>query len=558
LYLIELLKTESAGQRRDIVLAIVVSGFSNAAMLGVVNSAAKNPGTQEVGRLVLLFVISLMAYYFAMHYVFASNTAVFENVIDKLRVRLSEKIRDSELNEFEHIDRNDIYNRLTQDTTVISESQGVLTASLQATVLVIFVAIYMAMLSWAAFLITVALIAGGLFMFSLYDQAIRKVWITAAVAENQMLRLVSHVVDGFKQIKAKRARAGDLLLDVAITSGRVKTLKVESYRLIQSQYIFSQCFFFLLVAAVAFLVPKFVNTFVKVLPELVASTLFVIGPLSLFMIGLPAYTKSNLAAQRIKELEEKLDSLKAKDRWRPAPAGRTQTGATLPIRRNFRTIRIEQLQFMHRSVSTDGGETAFPLGPINVSIAAGDLVYILGGNGSGKSTFLTLLAGLYRPDSGSIMVDSTFVGEENIDEYRELFTAVFVAHHLFDKLYGLGPVSKDTVDALLSQLGLLQKTQFKEGRFVNTKLSTGQMKRLALLTCILEDSPVYLFDELAADQDPEFKSYLYRQLIPELHAAGKTIVAITHDEDYAMEAPNARIFRMNYGQLQTGASAAHG
>jgi putative ATP-binding cassette transporter len=549
-YLIELLKAESEGQRRAILLTIVVSGLANAAMLGAVNSAASNPGAEGVdARLIFLFVIALLTYYFAMHYVFARNTAIFENLIDKLRVRLCEKIRDAELNEFEQIDRNDLYNRLTQDTTIISESQGIMTASLQATVLVIFVAGYMAILSWAAFLLTLALVAGGLVMFYLYDQEIREVWGIAARAENDMLGLVSHVVDGFRQVKSKRARATHLLHDVAATSNRVKRLKAKSYRLVQSQYIFSQCFFFLLVGAVAFLVPKFASSFVKVLPELVASTLFVIGPLSLFMLGIPAYSKSDMAAQRIKDLEERLDSLNAGDGRRTAPPSDAERSAKPVVPRHFRSIRIEQLRFIHRTASVENGETAFPLGPIDVSIEAGDLVYILGGNGSGKSTFLTLLAGLYIPDSGSITVDSILVGDGNIAEYRELFSTIFAGHHLFDKLYGQGPVSQETIDGLLNQLGLSRKTQFRGGRFTNTRLSTGQMKRLALLTCILEDSPVFLFDELAADQDPEFKSYLYRQLIPQLHAAGKTIVAVTHDEDFALESTTARIFRMNYGQL---------
>ncbi len=553
MYLIELLKAESEGHRRAILLTIVVSGLANAAMLGAVNSAASNPGAEGVNtRLVFLFVIALLTYYFAMHYVFARNTAIFENLIDKLRVRLCEKIRDAELNEFEQIDRNDLYNRLTQDTTIISESQGVMTASLQATVLVIFVAGYMAILSWAAFLLTLALVVGGLVMFYLYDQEIREVWGTAARAENEMLRLVSHVVDGFRQVKSKRARGTHLLQDVAATSNRVKRLKAKSYRLVQSQYIFSQCFFFLLVGAVAFLVPKFASSFVKVLPELVASTLFVIGPLSLFMLGIPAYSKSDMAAQRIKDLEDRLDSLNAGDGRRTAPPSYAEGTAKLTVPRHFRSIRVEQLRFIHRTV--ENGETAFPLGPIDVSIEAGDLVYILGGNGSGKSTFLTLLAGLYRPDSGSITVDSVLVGDGNIAEYRELFSTIFAGHHLFDKLYGQGPVSQETIDGLLHQLGLSRKTHFRDGRFTNTRLSTGQMKRLALLTCILEDSPVFLFDELAADQDPEFKSYLYRQLIPQLHAAGKTIVAVTHDEDFALESTTARILRMNYGQLRMGAA----
>ena len=58
-----------------------------------------------------------------------------------------------------------------------------------------------------------------------------------------------------------------------------------------------------------------------------------------------------------------------------------------------------------------------------------------------------------------------------------------------------------------------------EGRLSTLDLSQGQRKRLALLTAYLEGRPIYLFDEWAADQDPEFKSVFYREILPELKAA---------------------------------------
>jgi len=551
-YLRQLLQEELKGRRRNIIVAVVISAFANAAMLGVVNTAARVSADGELSaRLVLMFVAALVAYYVTMHYVYKQNTAIFELVIHKLRVRLCEKIRHSELNEFDRVDKADIYGRLTQDTIVISESQGVLTASLQASVLVLFVAFYMATLSIAAFLIMIVLALGGLSMFYVNDREIRRVWTVTARAENELLKLVTHVVEGFRQMKARRARAGALLDDVAVTSNQVRTLTAQSYGLVQSQYIFAQCFFFLMVAAVVFLAPRFIDSFANLLPELVASTLFVIGPLSLFLVGIPAFTKSELAAMRIKHLEDALNAAAGKERRAPAAAAaddQAEPAAVMALA-PFTRISLRQLHYVHRS-DEGAGEKLFTIGPVDISIHAGDLIYILGGNGSGKSTFLTLLAGLYRPDGGEISVDGTRVTDRHIAEYRELFTTIFAGHHLFDKLYGLGSVSVPRVDALLDQLGLAEKTQFDGKRFQNTKLSTGQLKRLALLTCILEDSPVYLFDELAADQDPGFKAYLYQQLIPEFHAAGKTIVAVTHDETYALASAGARIIRMDYGQLR--------
>lgn len=87
-----------------------------------------------------------------------------------------------------------------------------------------------------------------------------------------------------------------------------------------------------------------------------------------------------------------------------------------------------------------------------------------------------------------------------------------------------------------------------EEGFNTVDLSGGQRKRLALLQCFLEDAPIYLLDEWAADQDPEYRNFFYRTLLPEMRRAGKVIIAITHDDHYFDIAD--RVMKMNEGQLE--------
>jgi putative ATP-binding cassette transporter len=67
-----------------------------------------------------------------------------------------------------------------------------------------------------------------------------------------------------------------------------------------------------------------------------------------------------------------------------------------------------------------------------------------------------------------------------------------------------------------------------------------------LLTAYLEDRPIYLFDEWAADQDPQYKSVFYTELLPELKAKGKGVIVITHDDRYFHLAD--RVFKLEYGK----------
>jgi putative ATP-binding cassette transporter len=151
------------------------------------------------------------------------------------------------------------------------------------------------------------------------------------------------------------------------------------------------------------------------------------------------------------------------------------------------------------------------------------------------------------PAEGAIRVDDMEIGAANIQSYRNLFSAIFSDFHLFDKLHGLRDAAPEQVNDLLRLMDISHKTSFADGRFSNIHLSTGQRKRLALVVSYLEDKPVSVFDEVAADQDPEFRRYFYETLLPEMKSSGKTVVVVSHDDRYFHIAD--RVLRMDYGKL---------
>jgi putative ATP-binding cassette transporter len=193
---------------------------------------------------------------------------------------------------------------------------------------------------------------------------------------------------------------------------------------------------------------------------------------------------------------------------------------------------------------------AFQIGPLDFSLRRGELVFITGGNGSGKSTFLRVLAGLYPPDAGEITLDGVPVNNGTRDAYRSLMSAIFFDYHLFHKLYGQSDADSGEVHRWLRQFQLDDKTDVADGEFSTLDLSGGQRRRLALIVSLLEQRPVLLLDEWTAEQDPEFRRKFYVELLPQLMQAGATIVAITHDERYIAELnlPGRRI-RMDEGRI---------
>ena len=101
------------------------------------------------------------------------------------------------------------------------------------------------------------------------------------------------------------------------------------------------------------------------------------------------------------------------------------------------------------------------------------------------------------------------------------------------------------MSGFLQKMGLNRKTGYESGAFTNLELSTGQRKRLAMIVALLEDRPIYVFDEWAAEQDPEFRRYFYEELLPELKEQGKGIIVISHDDRYFEVAD--RIIKLDYG-----------
>ena len=177
-------------------------------------------------------------------------------------------------------------------------------------------------------------------------------------------------------------------------------------------------------------------------------------------------------------------------------------------------------------------------------------MFLVGGNGSGKTTLAKLLMGLYVPESGEIRVDGQLVTDKTREEYRRLFSAVFADFFLFESLLGLKtPQLDNRAEEYLDRLQLSRKVTIKEGVFSTTDLSQGQRKRLALLTAYLEDRPIYLFDEWAADQDAYFKEIFYLQLLPELKSRGKTAIVISHDDRYYYAGD--RLIKLEEGKLSS-------
>jgi len=535
--ILEFLQQETHALDRKLLVMTAASGTANAAILAVINASVDVIGkTGPDWRHFSLFGIALALFVYSLRYVLYESTRISEEAIRRVRVRLADKVRRADLFSLESIGEADIHARINRETSVIVQSARPLFAAAQSAVMVLFTMLYVAAVSPIAVILCGAMIAGGVAVYLKDRRAVEEGLQDASRREDELFTALNGVLRGFKELRINRLKSDDVFEEFGAAAARVRDVRTRVMLRFSDSMVFVEAFFQALVGAIVFILPVLSGTFSASIVKIVAAVLFMIGPLSAVVMMIPVVSQVEVAVANIRRLEARLDEILA-----GSASGEEEEIAGLD---RFEEIRLEGVAFSYRSPD---GSVDFRLGPVDAVVKRGEILFLVGGNGSGKTTFLKLLTALYVPEQGVISVDSTAVTPRNVQSYRHLFSAIFSDFHLFDRLYGLREIDPARVEQLLELMQISGKTTFRDGRFSTISLSTGQRKRLALVISYLEDKPVYVFDEVAADQDPQFRAHFYEVLLPELKKAGKTVIVISHDDRYFHVAD--RVLRMEYGKI---------
>jgi len=533
-----LVRREMQGSLNRLAVVSGLGGVSTASILAAINSGAQ---AADAGKVSLwstaLFVTALFLFIKVQHYILITTTAEIEAIIHRVRLRLMDHVRRSELLPLESIGRAEIVGAITKEATTLTQASNTLAFVAQGSVLVSFVAMYVAYLSLLAFVLSAGIVGSAALILQARSRQLAIETREAHIWENRLFDRLLDLLNGFKEVRLNSSRSDDLFDDIVEVSRAAANIKIRAQSETYKRMVFLQSSLYSLLGAIVFVVPALSDTLAGAsITKIVTALVFIVGTCFGLVQSMPTITAANVAADNIERLESQLLATVAAD----------TVGAAQPAKR-FDKIEMHDIRFSYVDKLS---ETVFQVGPIDFTLRSGELVFITGGNGSGKSTFLKLLAGLYKADSGEITFDEVRVGDSTRQNYRELIAAIFPDFHLFQRLYGIPDPDPAEVDRLLTQFQLIDKTRVTDGDFRTVDLSGGQRKRLALIVSLLEKRPVLLLDEWAADQDPEFRRKFYYDLLPALIEAGTTVVAITHDDRYLdeMHLPVRRL-RMDEGRF---------
>ncbi|MFW0855502.1 multidrug ABC transporter permease/ATP-binding protein [Cronobacter dublinensis] len=473
-----------------------------------------------LGLLVLLMAITLGSQ--------LALTTLGHHFVFRLRGEFIKRIMDTPVGQIDKLGSATLLAGLSSDVRNITVAFVRLPELVQGVILTLGSAAYLGWLSGKMLLVTALWIAVTLWTGYLLVQRVYKHLATLREVEDSLYDDFQTVLEGRKELALNRERAEyifDKIYQPDAERYRQHIIRADTFHL--SAVNWSNIMMLGVIGLVFWMANGLGWADTTVAATYSLALLFLRTPLLSAMGALPTLLSAQVAFNKLKQFQLAP--------YTPA--------FSRPARHpGWQTLELRDVTFTYH----DG---SFSVGPINLTIQRGELLFLIGGNGSGKSTLAMLLTGLYTPASGEILIDGKPLGADEMDAYRQHFSAVFTDVWLFDKLLGPGGEEADPalVETWLQRLKMDHKLTLENGKILNLKLSKGQKKRVALLLALAEGRDIILLDEWAADQDPHFRREFYQVLLPLMKEMGKTVFAISHDDHYFIHAD--RLLEMRQGVL---------
>ncbi len=507
----------SGGMAVLIALASILAGACNTAMLAVLNRALTG---EEGGALLALTFVGAVSLKLFTSYVSDVMLIRFSaRTLAELRDRLALQVTAAPLRRVERLGSARIVSLLTGDIETLNVTYLALPYFGSQAAILVGGAVYLGWLSPPTLL---ALSVFSLVSLIGQNYAFRATfrWLERARQfEDKLLGHFEGLTAGLKQLKLNRSRRRMFLQDDLAQTSRLGLEHgvAAGVRFSAADHM-TQLSLYALLGLLLFLLPGLVPVERAALTGYVLTIVFLMGPLRALLGAHGKLVSAGVAVSRIEELAEEIQGLAERSDLRQASGDAPEPALT-----RFTSIELSGVCLRYEA---EGG---FSLGPVNNCVRPGETIFVTGGNGSGKTTLVKVLCGLYEPDEGHVLWNGTVIGDQNRDEFRQLFGAVFADHHLFDRPVAGGA---DALEELLTRFRIDHRVKLVDGRFPDLELSRGQRARLALVMALLEDRPIYVFDEWAAEQDPTFRRRFYEEFVMELKARGKTVIVITHDDRF--------------------------
>ncbi|MBW8683319.1 ATP-binding cassette domain-containing protein [Chitinophaga rhizophila] len=515
-----LFQARSKGFYAFLICLSLISSLTNVGILLFINSAIRSVASQgmvEIQSAVAFFLLIgssfLVSFFFQKYMVDMTNDITYG-----IELSILEKIRHASYESFEKLGYEKIYAAIS-DARILSRMPTVFINLINSFITIVCTLAYLFYTSFFSGLVLLGIMIALLAIYMYRDKHIAKNLEKVRDLQDTYYGYLRELLQGFRQVRVSLNRS-HTLFDRYLFANRTESRKLNTKA--SRQYAFNELTgvysWYILLGSIVFILPVFMKMDPMQIVGFVTAVLFMMSPLSQIIIFLPSYASFKIALNRINKIDSQLQvnlPLKPAD----------------PVAVQFESLRFENIKYSYDTTDP----RSFHLHLSELTISKQEILFLIGGNGSGKTTFINLLMGLYQPQQGKIFIDEKEVSWEAYCRFVNNMSVVFTNQYLFRENYDQHDLSAN--NTLLNQMtqqfnltGVL-KVHTDENR-VDTNLSRGQQKRVALLLALLEEKPIIVLDEWAAEQDTINKDAFYTEWLELLRRMGKTIVIVTHDDDY--------------------------
>ncbi|WP_295151547.1 ATP-binding cassette domain-containing protein [uncultured Campylobacter sp.] len=478
-------------------------------------------GAERGGRIIALF-FALLALFLLLSVLSRIMLCKMENdFVFDLRTKIIKQIIDTKFERIEAASKANLLASLSSDISRLTEGFMRISELIQGAMIVLFCGIYVLYIAPMMFAFLFVWI-GALMIFNRFlMKKVMQNYDLYRQNEDVLYKNYAAAIEGHKELSLSLAKAKSLYENDFLPNAqnlRQSSLRAEVYGAFASNFMNV-----MMLGAVGFVLYFGLSGGKAGLANAVTialTVLFLRAPLMMLIFSLPSVLRAKIAYAKIKELN--LDPF--------------VQGFELAQMQPWRSLELKNVGF-----SYPGGK--FGIKGVNLQLNAGETVFLVGENGSGKSTLFMILAGLYTPQAGEILADGAALKPSDLRAYSNNISAVFSDFYLFDYATGDADIAREW----LALTHLQDKVELKVAKFSTTSLSSGQRKRLALVSVLMDGRKFLMLDEFAADLDPQFRAEFYERILPELKSRGYTIFAISHDDKYFGAAD--KIYKMQRGEI---------
>lgn len=472
---------------------------------------------------------------FQTYMIRATHTIIYE-----FEISLLQQVRGSSLSDLEKIGKNKILSAV-EDTRVIGEAPEIFINTFNAIIIVLSCLGYIYTVSWQGGMCILFVMFFLIGVYLRQNKSIEKQLNILRDNQNNYFRYMFDLLQGFKEIKMS-VRRNETLFNEYLKLNRIdgRNIGISARLKDLNNELLGNLSWYIVIGLIMYLLPAVLSIDKERINSLVMAVLYMMGPVSTLIMFIYHFTRVKIAYQRLKLLENEVQILPSL----PIDGSSDGTNATED---RFSALKIDKVGYQY--TDKEHG-TTFTLEPVSLVIKKGETVFVTGGNGSGKSTFMNILTGLYRPMQGTLQLNDEVITDEKIAWYSNQISVVFSDFYLFSENYNKFDLSENnrefSVYSNLMKMKNLIRFNNKDNK-IEANFSRGQQKRMALIYCLLENRELFILDEWASEQDPGFRNYFYTQILPVLKEQGKTVIAVTHDDQYFRCAD--RILEFDYGKL---------